>query len=299
LPDSSFSPTARRWELAARLRALRIEAGRSIEDAAAELMCSVAKISRMETAGRGVQPRDIRDLCRLYGVSDAVRDQLMQTAADARKPGWWQEFPSLDEASTTYIGLEAAASEIFLFEALRIPGLLQTPEFSTALIPQLRPPGELTQEWIGDTVAARGKRQERVASGDISVHAIIDEAALQRPVGGPAVMIGQVGRLVAEARRPNVTLQVIPISRGPHPGLDGSFQLLNFPKGLIGDVIFVEGLLGNFLLDKQDVVDHYRTVFQDLAVRFALGVDETLDWLDRHRASLEKATHVKRPSLAG
>ena len=70
MPSGSPNPTVSRLELAARLRELRVQAGKSIDDAAAELMCSVAKISRMETGGRGVQPRDIRDLCRLYGVSN-------------------------------------------------------------------------------------------------------------------------------------------------------------------------------------------------------------------------------------
>src|SRR3954453_3970382 len=111
----SVSPTARRWQLAAQLRRLRQAAGVSVEQAAGELMCSVAKISRMETAGRGVQPRDVRDLCRLYGVSDEVREQLMQAGVEARRPGWWQEFPSLDEHASTFIGLESGASQFRAF----------------------------------------------------------------------------------------------------------------------------------------------------------------------------------------
>lgn len=298
MPSASSSPTARRWELAARLRTLRMQAGLSTEDAARELMCSVAKISRMETAGRGVQPRDIRDLCRLYGVSDTVRDQLMQAAADARKPGWWQEFPTLDDQSSTFIGLESAAEVMLAFEALRIPGLLQTTEFTAAMLPQLRPPGELTPEWISDTVAARARRQERIASGALSLHAIVDEAALRRPVGDRPVMVDQVDRLIAEAGRPNVTLQVVPFSQGPHPGVEGSFQLLGFPAGQIDDVIFVEGLLGNFLIDRKTEVDHYRTVFEDIAARFALGADETLAWLETLRNSY-RTTRPKRSARAG
>src|SRR4051812_502769 len=120
----SASPTARRWQLAARLRALRDVAGVTVEDAARELMCSVAKISRMETAGRGVAPRDVRDLCRLYQVSDAERDELIQFANDAKKPGWWQDYRTLDETTATFIGLETAADRFQWFEGLRMPGLL-------------------------------------------------------------------------------------------------------------------------------------------------------------------------------
>src|SRR5690349_6284212 len=154
---ASSNPTARRWELAARLRQLRLDAGKSVDEAAAELMCSAAKISRMETAGRGVQPRDVRDLCRFYGVSDAIRDDLIQAASDARKPGWWQDFRTIDEQVTTYIGLETAAEELKYFDPLRLLGLLQTPEYSTALIRNLRPAGELTDQWIAETVAVRSK----------------------------------------------------------------------------------------------------------------------------------------------
>jgi len=252
----------------------------SVEQAAGELMCSVAKISRMETAGRGVNPRDVRDLCRLYGVSDDIRDQLMQAAAEARNPGWWQEFPALDEPSTTFIGLESFASEIRTFEPLILPGLLQTKGYTQNLLPHLRPPGELDALWIKQTVAARARRQERVVAGDLALHAIIDEGVLRRPVGDPSVMVEQVLRLVDHARKPNVTLQIIPMNRGPHPGMEGSFQHLTFPDGQLADVVYVEGLLGTFLLDKQLAVDHYRVVFSDLSERFALPAEQTLSWLE-------------------
>jgi len=273
------SPTARRWELAARLRELRIAADVTIEQAASELMCSTAKISRMETAGRGVLPRDVRDLCRLYQVPTRVRDELITLATEARKPGWWQEFRTLDEQRATFVGLESAASECRVVEALRMPGLLQTTAFTAALLPHLRPEGELSPQWMVDTVALRRHRQERVASGDLVLHAIIDEAALRRPVGGPGVMVEQIESLISDAARPNVRLQVVPFDRGPYPGLDGQFQHLTFPPGALGDVVFVEGLLGDFLLDKEADVQRYRGVFDDIATRVALTEDDSLGWL--------------------
>jgi transcriptional regulator with XRE-family HTH domain len=280
LTGTPTSPTARRWELAARLRALRVQAGVSLEDAAGELLCSVAKISRMETAGRGVQPRDVRDLARLYKVPDDVRDELMELALEARKSGWWQDFRNIDDQQATFFGLETAAQRTYAFEALRVPGLLQTADFARALISSLRPPGELTDAWIEDVVSIRGIRQARISSGDLSLHAIIDEAAVRRPAGSAPVMAAQMERLIAEAQRPNVTLQAIPFAGGPHPGLDGSFQHLSFPNGLIGDVVYVEGLVGNFFLDKEAEVSHYRLVFDDLADRVALSADDTLVWLE-------------------
>jgi transcriptional regulator with XRE-family HTH domain len=277
--DGGPNPTVSRLELAARLRELRQEAGRTIEDAAAELMCSVAKISRMETGGRGVQPRDVRDLCRLYGVPDVTRHELAHLLSQSKSTGWWQDFRSLDEQTATFIGLEDAATRLRIFDVSRLPGLLQIADYTRALIRDLRPPGELTESWIEDTVAARERRQKRVESGVLQVHAILDEAALSRPIGGADVMCRQIERLIAEAARQNVTLQMIPFDRGPHPGMEGSFQHMSLSEHRIDDVVYVEGLLGNFLLDKGGEVNHYRMIFDDLSSRFALDTTATGDWL--------------------
>lgn len=296
---SGPNPTVGRLVLAARLRELRLRAGKSVDDAAAELMCSVAKISRMETGGRGVQPRDIRDLCRFYGASDEVRGELNRMVEEARSAGWWQQdFRALDEQITTFIGLEAAATVIRTFEALRMPGLLQTPEFAHTWIPAMRPPGELTAEWIAETVAVRERRQKRVESGELQLHAIIDEAVLRRPVGGWDLMGRQVARLLDEAQRENVVLQLIPFGKGPHPGLDGSFQHMTFGRHRIDDIVFVEGLLGNFLLDKGPEVAHYREIFDDLSSRFALDAAETITSLRAFQEGLGKPAgrSRRRPS---
>lgn len=300
MPAGSPNPTVSRLELAARLRELRIEAGKSIDDAAAELMCSVAKISRMETGGRGVQPRDVRDLCRLYEVSNDVRDGLIRLASDARKPGWWRrDFRTLDEQTATLIGLESAATDVRIYDAVRVPGLLQTPEFTRAFIPALRPPGELAPEWIADTVAVRQQRQQRVESGDLRLHAIVDEAALSRPVGGddaPTIMRHQVERLIEDAARPNVRIQVVPFEVGPHPGLEVSFQHMALSQ--IDDHVYVDGgFMGNFLVDKADEAAHYRTIFDDLSARVALDEQTTVNWLQARLAAPDSPTqNSKHPS---
>jgi transcriptional regulator with XRE-family HTH domain len=278
------NPTVSRLELAARLRELRQQAGKSLEDAAAELMCSVAKISRMETGGRGVQPRDVRDLCRLYGVSDGARGELNELVANARKGGWWKDFRSLDEQKATFIALEDAAAEIRLFDAYRLPGLLQTAAFTEALIRELRPAGELTEQWIMDTVTVRRLRQKRIESGELRLHAIIDEAALTRPVGTARIMREQIDRLIAESERSNVTLQIIPFARGPHPGMEGSFEHVTFGEHHLDAMVHIEGLVGNFMLDKADDVSHYRVIFDDLSERYALDSQASATWLQQRKA---------------
>src|ERR1700761_4286980 len=90
---STGSPTVRRRELGALLRALRNERGLTVDQVATELLCSPSKVSRMETGQRGATRRDIRDLCDLYGVTDAAeRDRLMTLAREGKQQGWWQSF---------------------------------------------------------------------------------------------------------------------------------------------------------------------------------------------------------------
>lgn len=282
---SVANPTLRRWELAARLRELRHAAGRSVDEVAAELMCSAAKISRMETAGRGVQQRDIRDLCRFYGLSDTIRDELMLLAEEAKRPGWWQEFRTVDEQTITFVGLEAAAIKSCQFVALFVPALLQTSDYVRSLVTGVRRAGHWEGADLEQIIEMRDKRQQRLLEGDLHLHAIVDEAALRRSVGSPSVMSDQIRHLRSMAERDNVTLQIVPFVAGPHPGIDGSFKHLQFPPGALADVVLVEGLLGSFILDKPAEVERYLGVFSFLESSVALSAEDTITWLDAWRMS--------------
>src|ERR1700761_6535505 len=113
--SSGSSPTVRRRELGALLRALRNERGLTVEQVAAELLCSPSKVSRMETGQRGATARDIRDLCDFYGVVDAAkRDQLTSLAREGKQQGWWQSF-AVPLPHMTYVGLEQEATVMSTF----------------------------------------------------------------------------------------------------------------------------------------------------------------------------------------
>jgi transcriptional regulator with XRE-family HTH domain len=287
MATGTSSPMASRWELAARLRALRETAGKSIEDAARELMCSQAKISRMETAGRGIQDRDIRDLSRFYSVPDEIKADLMRLASEARQRGWWQDYSTIDEQTANFTGLEAAASEIRVLEA-RVPGgLLQTPAMTEAILSGMRPPGELTDQWIKETVELRQHRQQRLLSGELRFSTIMDEAAFARHFTAPQAWAEQLDHLLAVAELPNVTLQVVTFKAGSYPGVDGSFQYLRFDSTDLPDVVYVEGFLGNFTLDKAATVRRYVEVYEHIAAQVALDPDETRHWMAERRLALE------------
>lgn len=276
------NPTVRRLELAARLRDLRLAAGRSMEEVAAELMCSTAKISRLETGERGIQPRDVRDLCRFYDVEEEERDRLIRLAEESRKPGWWQDYRTLDQRAATFVALESEATEIRFAQGLIIPGLLQTHEYARALVSALRPPGGMGQEQVDDIVRLRAQRQNRLLRGEIHFATVVDEAAFQRVVGSAAVMRGQMERLIDLVQMSCVTFQVIPFRAGAHPLLEGSFQHLRLAARL-PDVVHVEGLLGTFIIDDPVQVQAYWEIYGHLSKNLALGREASLDWLSTER----------------
>src|ERR1700743_3049981 len=135
---SPGSPTVRRRELGAMLRALRNERGLTVDQVAAELLCSPSKVSRLETGQRGATLRDVRDLCDLYGVTEAAdRERLMTLAREGKQQGWWQSY-DLDYA--TYVGLEEAAVALTYFQSSIVPGILQTSGTPRARDPAVSPP---------------------------------------------------------------------------------------------------------------------------------------------------------------
>ncbi|HET9117556.1 MAG TPA: DUF5753 domain-containing protein, partial [Pseudonocardiaceae bacterium] len=95
------------------------------------------------------------------------------------------------------------------------------------------------------------------------VEVTLDEAVLHRPLGGAAVMREQLDRLLTVAKYPNVTLRVIPFSVGAHPALESNFIVLEF-SGLAPTIVYVEGLIGQLYMERQQEVDHYLHVVSQL-----------------------------------
>lgn len=276
------SSTVLRWDLARRLRELRLSAELTIEDVAKELMCSPAKVSRMETAGRGIQPRDFRDLCRFYNVSATVRDELMAMARDARRPGWWNDYRVLDEQTKTYLGLESACSNIIFLEARVVPGLLQTADYARLLLGGLFDPNA-TPELIDELVETRTRRALRVTRGEVQLDVVVDEAALSRSFGHPDVMADQLGHMAELATLPNVEIRVTALQAPAHPGLHTSFALLSFADRSVTDLAYVESLLGHTFIDRPEHVKTYVAAYQ-AARDHSLSPDDTIEWLRRKQA---------------
>jgi transcriptional regulator with XRE-family HTH domain len=255
------NPTLRRRELGFLLRQLRAERRLSIDDVAKRAMLSTTKLSRLETGRVGAAPRDIRDLCIVYGITDAAeRERLMELAREGKQRAWWQK---LDLPYATYIGLEAEAVFIRDYNPDIVAGLLQVEGYARAIFEENDPPLDLAA--MDQRIEARLRRQAILTQDDPPhFHYIVDEVALHRPIGGPAVMREQLARVLEVIVLPNVTFQVIPLAVGAHPGIMSNFVILDFDKPMVNDVVYVEGAVGNIYLETASELERYRRIFSRL-----------------------------------
>jgi hypothetical protein len=265
--EGGSGPTVLRILLGAQLRRLREARGISREDAGWEIRASGSKISRMELGRVSFKERDVADLLTLYGVTDEQeREALLSLSRQANSPGWWHRYGDLLPSwFQPYLGLEAAASLIRTYEVQFVPGLLQTPEYARAVI--LLGHAGASSEEIDRRVELRQARQRILAEPHSRLlWAVIDEAVLRRPVGGPDVMRAQIEWLLEASKSPNIRLQIIPFQAGGHAAAGGSFAILRFPEPELPDVVYVEQLTGAIYLDKREDVEHYTAAMELVCV---------------------------------
>ncbi|HXT42611.1 MAG TPA: helix-turn-helix transcriptional regulator [Pseudonocardiaceae bacterium] len=267
-------PVVPRRRLGAELRALREQAGLTIDEVAKALECSVSKVSRLET-GQGIPyRRDVRDLLDRYRITDqAHRDRLMRWVREGNRQGWWDDFsdvlgpdpeePLLPDNLSRYVALEQDASEVRSFEAIVLHGLLQTEAYARALLHTL---STTDTDATDRLVELRMRRQRRLYADEdpLVAHMVIDEAVLYRPVGGADVMREQLKRLLTDSQQPNITLQVLPFSTGAHRAVSGSFVVLAFADTDDNDLVYIEGHVGDLYLEKEHDVQVYEQIFDVL-----------------------------------
>jgi transcriptional regulator with XRE-family HTH domain len=268
------APSVRSRQLAAELRRLRDEAGLTGEEVAARLGWSPAKISRIETARTVVSPADLLSLLDLYEITGQHRDRLTELGRTARQRGWWDAYADmLGPEYATLIALESDAESVGWYAAQMVPGLLQTEEYAREIIRSallISPPGEIERR-----VQVRMNRQ-RVLTADTPLHlaVILDEAALQRVVGGVDVMRAQMRHLTEAAGQPNIELRVLPNAAGAHPALTGEFTILRFPEVIAPDVVYLENMTSNLYVEREAEVFRYTMAFDRLNA-LALGSEES------------------------
>ncbi|HEU5472054.1 MAG TPA: helix-turn-helix transcriptional regulator [Actinophytocola sp.] len=250
--------------MAAELRSLREQRGMSCAEVAKLLGVSASKISRIETGNSGMQVDDVAALLGFYRVPTVRRQELLDMLRRSNQKGWWQRQSGIPQLWRALIELESKAVGIINYEPLVIPGLLQTSEYSAAMIQGVEP--AMAGAELDNLVATRMARQTLLTRAAAPRFlAVLCEVALRLPVGAPGVMRRQLQHLVSVAERPNVELRVVPASTGAHAGLRGPFVILDFVDE--ASVAFIENHDTGVFIDEGADLERYR-----LALRNILGV---------------------------
>ncbi|WUH98816.1 helix-turn-helix domain-containing protein [Spirillospora sp. NBC_00431] len=271
LDNRQAGPTALRMQIGARLRRLREEKGIGRAEAGAAIRGSASKMCRLELGRHGFKVRDVLDLLDLYGLDDKdERESFVDLVLEAKKAGWWQSYadvvPSWFEQ---YVGLEQSAATIRAYEVQYVPGLLQTVDYARAVIGLEH--YSAAQEEFDRRLKVRMTRQDilRRPVAPARFWAVIDEAALRRPIGGPATMRAQIEHLIAVSESmPNVKVQLLPFSSGGHLALGGPITIIRFAEHDLDDVVYLEQLTGARYPEGREA-DRYKEIMDSLAIRAA------------------------------
>ncbi|WP_351232861.1 helix-turn-helix transcriptional regulator [Streptomyces sp. NPDC002133] len=271
--------TTRRRQLGATMRKLRARAGMTLEEAGGRVGVSKATVSRYETQEGPVKWLVVDALCREYGASEAERQAVVALAKDAKQQGWWSSFhDSIPESMNLLLTLEDEAVREDHFCSVYVPGLLQTRPYACALQQaneMRRSPVEIER-----LVDIRMKRQEILTRPNAPhLWAVLDESVIRRAVGSREVMREQLSHLAEATKAPNITLQVLPFSRGAHGAALGSFVILGGAEPSL-DVVYVDLHVGSVFMEKEHELERYRLAFEYLRAQ-ALDIDASSDVIRR------------------
>lgn len=260
------SPTVwLRW-LSHELLRLRKEAGLERAEVARAVRCTPQKIGHLETATVPPKIKDLEEvLLPMYKVPEERWPYYLQAARDARKKGWWEKHADdLPKWFSLYVGLEQGASELYFWDPLLVHGLLQTRDYMTAV--QRGGSPELPDAEVERIVEVRLARQSILDADDPPrLWSVIGEAALRSNIGGPEIMRAQLRHMLDMARRPRVTVQLLPLDAGAHPGLRGPVYIMGFPTDGDTGVVYLEYRTGALYLEDAAEVKDYQISFEHLS----------------------------------
>jgi transcriptional regulator with XRE-family HTH domain len=261
------NPVVGRKRLRTALRRAREATGRTQEQVADAMDWSLSKVIRIETGAVGVSTNDMRALLQLYQINDPAQvSGLVDLARASRQRPWWTAHRDfLNDVSIHFLGLEAGASRIQMFQMSAVPGLFQTEQYARHIVGDFWIGDQPSQQVVAERVAIRLTRQHDVLerSDPPEISAVIDEAVLRHVVGDTDVTRDQLRRLADLARRSAVTVRVLPFTAGVPPYL-GSFVVLGFPDTDDTDAVYLERAFEEVVIEDPRHVDQYHGAFERL-----------------------------------
>lgn len=249
----ALGPTVRRRRLGSELRRLRESHAIELEEVADRVGLAPLTLSRIETGKAATRTASLNALLELYGIYDpGQREVLMEMARDGHQRGRWAAWDGvLPTGFGIWVGLEAEASSLRVYEAQVVHGLLQTADYARLVMATVR--RRQTAEEIERLVELRMRRRDVLKGAQaLDLWLILDEAVLRRMAGPSPVMRQQLEYLYDATKWPNVTVQVLGFGSGLHPAMGGSFAIIEFPERLDPDVVYTEGVTGQVYIDERD-----------------------------------------------
>ncbi|MFE3382819.1 DUF5753 domain-containing protein, partial [Streptomyces anulatus] len=240
---------------------------------------SKATLSRYEWKEGAVKWPAVDALCREYGTTDDERSSLVELAKGARIQGWWRSLADpVPESMNLMLTLEDEVVSEDHYACMYVPGLLQTRAYAEAVhrASEIR----CTDKEIQHMVDIRMKRQELLERSEPPhIWAVVDEAVIRRAVGGRDTMRAQLRHLLEQARRPHVTVQILPFEAGAHAAAVGSFVVLGGPAPEL-DVVYVDIIGGGLFMEKPQELSRYKLAFDYLRAQ-SLDIERSAALLNR------------------
>ena len=268
---SDLGSTVPRRQLGRELRRLRMEAGFTVEAAADAIGRSAPTLWRMEKGLVLMRAGDVAGICRVYGADDRTTEALMALAAETKNPGWWRSHNgAIPKWFDTYIGLEAAAGHLRIYNDTAVPGLFQTQRYAEVTGSAIRPvmaDGE-RDEWV----MVRLERQKLLTrrkppAPDVDV--ILGESVLLRSLPDSEATIEQLQHLLDLGKLPSVSIRVLPLAKSLAATSDARFILLTFPADRRGrtepPVVYMDSLTGALYLTSSAEIQAYSQVWEAIS----------------------------------
>ncbi|HEY8534610.1 MAG TPA: helix-turn-helix transcriptional regulator [Micromonospora sp.] len=281
-------PTVGRRRLRAALRRAREAAGLTQEQVASAMDWSLSKVIRIEAGAVSISTNDVKALLQHYRVADPAQvAELVELARVSRRRAWWSRYrDALPPSYTALIGLESEAVVLRFFQAVGIPGLLQTEAYARAIFTASAPPERTTPADVDLAVEVRMRRQREVLHRPQPprMEVVLDEATLHRQTGGPACLREQLEHLVAMAERPEITIQVLPFTATDY-AVAAPFTILSFADPDDTDVVYVEAAMIQDVIDNPDAVRSYQLMFPRLQEK-ALSPEDSIALISKIASEL-------------
>jgi DNA-binding XRE family transcriptional regulator len=254
------------------MRAMRLDAKLSLQQAAPKLDLTTSSLHRLETGETLAHVHIARSMMDLY---DIHMPDLLDVIRAARRRGWWRSY---QVAHRDYLGWETGATHMYEVATLRLPDLLQTEDYTRHLLHGSRDKALAGQ--FGDEIQTRRIRQARLGKPDgLTYTVILDESTLQNSVGDTGVMRDQLAHITDAASRPTVTVRVLPASAGPDLRC-GGFRLLDFDYPGDSPVLYADVVDTTRREDRADLTESTQRLF-DQIMSASLSPEASRDLIHR------------------